>query len=195
MTGQRGDSRFGRGRVGPLQAVTPTRLPGGVWGPPPVSGLVSFDAQGTPSSGYGAIDATSVSSSLVRAEWPLPVRWEVQVFLDLQRIAYVGNPPAPPPDWSAPIGAFGVRGLLQWRIESASAQLPIDLVLGPGLYPLTAAIQGVPGLGATFAFMAQQVEARFLTVDGIGDPSLANSTWRYSASFLVGLTSAGWPAP
>lgn len=195
MTGQRGDGRFGRGRVGPLQAVTPTRLPGGVWGPPPVSGLVAFDAQGNPSSGYGAIDATSVSSSLVRAEWPLPVRWEAQIYLDLQRVSYVGNPPAPPPDWVAPVGAFNVRGLLQWRIESAAAQQVIELPYGPGLYPLVVAIAGVPGFGSTLAIMAQQVEARFTSVAGIGDPSLANSTWRYSASFLLGLTSAGWPAP
>lgn len=195
MTGQRGDGRFGRGRVGPLQAVTPTRLPGGVWGPPPVSGLVSFDAQGVPSSGYGGIDATSVSSSLVRAEWPLPVRWETQIFLDLQRVSYVGNPPAPAADWPAPVGAFNLRGLLQWRIESAAAQLVIELPYGPGLYPLVAALQGAPGLGPTFAIMAQQVESRFLSVEGIGDPSLANTTWRYSASILLGLTSAGWPAP
>ena len=195
MTGQRADNRFGRSRVGPLQALTPTRLPGGVWGPPPITGLVSFNVQGAPLTGFGALDPATVSASLVRAEWPMPGRWEAQIFLGLERVSYTGNPPAPFPSWPGVADALSVNGLLQWRIESAQAELPINLPLGPGPYPLTAALAGVPGLGATLPIMAQQVEARFLTVTGNGDPQLANQTWRWSVNFLLGLTSAGWPAP
>lgn len=196
MSGQSRDARYGRGRVGPLQAVTPIRLPGGVWGPPPASGVVSFDAQGVPVAGVGPIDPTVVSSSLARSEWPLPVRWEAQLFLGLERLSYVGNPPAPAPTWPAVNpAAFSVEGLLQWRIESAQAELAVNLPLGPGVYPLVPALAGVPGLGATFALIAQQVECRMVRVTGIGDPALANTTWRWSVAFLLGLTSAGWPAP
>lgn len=193
MTGQRGDNRFGRSRVGPLQAATPTRLPGGVWGPPPITGLVSFDAQGAPLTGFGALDPATVSASLVRSEWPLPVRWEVQIFLGLERVSYVGNPPAPFPRWPNAPDALSVNGLLQWRIESAQAELEINTPLGPGPYPLVPALAGVTGIGATLPIMAQQVEARFLTVTGIGDPQLANQTWKWSICVLLGLTSAGWP--
>lgn len=201
MTGQRADGRFGRGRVGPLQALTPVRLPGGVWGPPPATGTVSFDFQGSPSGGFGAVPASVVSSSTARAEWPMPVRWEAQLFLSIERISWASNiiPPqtAPPPVWPIPPNnpaAFSVNGLLQWRVESAQANLPVQLPLGPGLYPFLPAVQGAPGLGATFALVAQQVEFSITSVSGIGDPSLAGSTWQWSASLLLGLTSAGWPS-
>lgn len=193
MTGMRGDPRFGRGRVGPLQAVTPTRLPGGVWGPPATTGIVTFDAQGVPLEGFGDVPAGAVALTSARAEWPLPVRWEAQVFLALERVSFTGNPPAPVPNWSN--GAIAIEGLLQWRVESAQAEQPLQLVFGPGLYPLLAAINGVAGLSSTLPLIAQQVETRITRVGGIGDPSLANSSYRWSVSTLLGLTSAGWPNP
>lgn len=197
MTGQRADGRYGRGRVGPLQALTPVRLPGGVWGPPPATGVVTFDSQGSPTAGYGRVPASVVSSSTARAEWPMPVRWEAQLWLGLERLNYVGNPPAPAPTW--PIStqnpfAFSVNGSLQWRIESAQANLPVQLTIGPGLYPFLPATEGVPGLNATFALVAQQVEYSVLSVSGIGAPELADSTWQWTVAFMLGLTSAGWPA-
>jgi len=197
MSGQQWDGRYGRGRVGPLQALTPVRLPGGVWGPPPATGTVTFNAQGFPSAGVGAVPASVVSSSTARAEWPMPVRWEAQLWLGIERVSYTGNPPAPVPVWPIPTNntvAFSVNGSLQWRIESAQANLPVQLPLGPGVYPFKPAVLGAPGLGATFALIAQQVEFSVLSVEGIGDPLLANSTWQWTVSFLLGLTSAGWPS-
>jgi hypothetical protein len=127
----------------------------------------------------------------------MPVRWEAQLWLGLERLNYVGNPPAPAPTW--PIStqnpfAFSVNGSLQWRIESAQANLPVQLTIGPGLYPFLPATEGVPGLNATFALVAQQVEYSVLSVSGIGAPELADSTWQWTVAFMLGLTSAGWPA-
>ena len=189
----RGDPRFGRGRVGPLQAVTPTRLPGGVWGPPATTGIISFDSQGVPLEGFGPVPAGTVALTSARAEWPLPVRWEVQLFLAVALKDYKGTPPAPPPDWS--LNALAIEGLLQWRVESAQAEQPLGLVYGPGLYPFLAAINGVPGLSSTFPLIAQQVETRVVRVGGTGHPSLADTSWEWSVSTILGLTSAGWPNP
>jgi hypothetical protein len=127
----------------------------------------------------------------------MPVRWEAQLWLGIERVSYTGNPPAPVPVWPIPTNntvAFSVNGSLQWRIESAQANLPVQLPLGPGVYPFKPAVLGAPGLGATFALIAQQVEFSVLSVEGIGDPLLANSTWQWTVSFLLGLTSAGWPS-
>ena len=195
MTGQRWDGRYGRGRTGPLQAETPIRLPGGVWGPPPVVGTVSFDNNGFPLAGFGKLDPLQRSNSLARTEWPLPVRWELQYYLSLTRVSF--NPLAPVPEqWPAPVNAFSIRGLLQWRIESAAAEQQIELPFGPGLYPFLLAQNAVPGFQGltTFAVVAQQIETQIFEIAGIGDPSLGGSTWQYSCCPMIGLTSAGYPA-
>lgn len=195
MSGQRWDGRYGRGRVGPLQAETPVRLPGGVWGPPPIVGLVVFDNNGLPVSGLGRVDPAQRAQSLARTEWPLPVRWELQYFLSLTRVAF--NPLVPVPEqWPAPVGALSVRGSLQWRIESAAAEQLIELPFGPGVYPFVLASQGVPGFEGltTFSVVAQQIETQIVEIVGTGDPSLGGSTWQWSCCPMIGLTSAGWPA-
>ena len=138
-----------------------------------------------------------VSSSTARSEWPIPVRWECQFWLGIERVSYTGNPPNPSPVWPIPVtntAAFSVNGLLQSRIESAQATLPVELPLGVGLYPFKFATNGVPGLGATLPLVAQQIEFSVLSVEGIGDPALANTEWRWTVAFLLGLTSAGWPS-
>lgn len=195
MTGQRWDGRYGRGRTGPLQAETPVRLPGGVWGPPPVTGEVSFDANGFPATGFGRLDPLQRSNSLARTEWPIPVRWELQYYLSLTRVSF--NPATPVPEvWLAPPGAFRMLGNLTWRIESASAEQSIDLLFGPGMYPFLLASNAVPGFEGltTFSVVAQQIESQLFEIAGRGDPSLGGSTWRYTASAMIGLTSAGYPA-
>jgi len=194
MSGTRWDGRYGRGRVGPLQAETPVRLPGGIWGPPPIVGRVTFDNNGIPTSGLGRIDPTQRAQSLARTEWPFPVRWELQYYLSLTRVAF--NPLVPVPEqWPAPAGALTVTGLAQWRIESASAEQVISLAFGPGVYPFVLASQGIPGFASTtFAVVAQQIETQIVEISGTGDPSLGGSTWEWSCCPMIGLTSAGWPA-
>jgi hypothetical protein len=127
----------------------------------------------------------------------MPVRWEAQLWLGFQRVSYTGNPPAPVPVWPIPTtndAAFSVIGSLQWRIESAQANQPVQLSQGPGLYPFLPATLGTPGLSSTFPLVAQQVEYSVASISGIGDALLANSTWQWTVSFLLGLTSAGWPS-
>jgi len=107
------------------------------------------------------------------------------------------NPATPvPPTWPAGVGAFQLLGRLTSRIESSAAEQPIDLSFGPGLHPFVLAAAAVPGFEGltTFSLMAQQLELQIFEVGGIGDPSLGGSTWQWSCSPMIGLTSAGWPA-
>jgi len=123
------------------------------------------------------------------------VRWELQYYLSLTRVSF--DPLAPVPAvWPGQVGAFQLLGNLNWRIESAAAEQPIDLSFGPGVYPFILASNAVPGFEGltTFSVVAQQIESQIFEVAGIGDPSLGGSTWRYSCCIMIGLTSAGYPA-
>ena len=196
MTRAAWPSAFGRGRAGPLQVDVPQRLPGGIWGPPPIAGTVSWDANGfpiDPATGAPAVGGVLVSSladttqSLLQAEWPLPTRWELQVGLGLTCIK------GGPAQWSAPTGTFNVRGVLESRVESAMVSQVIDLAFGPGVYPLTAAQAGILGLSNTFPVIGQVVRVRLTDVVLGSDAILADQTWSWNVNVLCGLLSAGWP--
>ena len=194
MTRAAWPSAFGRGRAGPLQIDVPQRLPGGLWGPQPIRGQVSWDAQGAPinpATGLGVpvlnVSLADTSQSLLQAEWPIPTRWELQFSLDLACIA--GGPAT----WGAAPGAFDVVGSIESSVESAMVTQVVALPFGPGCYPLTAAINGVPGLTTTFPVIGQFVRLRVSRITAVIDPTLAGQTWAWTFSALCGLTSAGWP--
>ena len=195
MTRAAWPSAFGRGRSAPLQIEVPQRLPGGLWGPQPIGGTVSWDAQGAPinpTTGIGVaqldLSLADTSQNLLQAEWPIPTRFELQLGLTLSCVA--GGPAT----WSAAAGAFSVLGRIEGNVESAQVTQNVNLFFGPGAYPLTAAINGVPGLGSTFPVMAQVVRVRIDQVRALPDFTLAGQTWAWTVSALCGLTSAGWPA-
>lgn len=195
MTGQRWDGRAARGRVGPLSVSTPTRLPGGLWGPAPITGSVTWDANGfpiNPATGTPSAIITiplTDSQSLLQTEWPIPTRWELQIGLDLACLA--GGPAT----WNADPGALRIIGSIQSSVESASVVQPIDLFFGPGVYPLQAAVNGVPGLGSTFPVVGQTVRVRIERVIADQSDALSGKTWGWTVNALAGLTSAGWPNP
>lgn len=187
MTGQRWDSRFGRGRTGPLQIDVPVRLPGGLWGPPPATGIVSWDAQGNPESGFGVIP--SASSGLTRAEWPLSVRWEVQVALSLQCLGGGNNP-----NYSFGPGDFRLFFQMMSYVESASARQELVLEYGPGIYPAVQNLVYSEGKPSTYVLTGQRIELSVLNIEDNGLVQLAGSSWRWTVSFLPALTASGWPA-
>jgi hypothetical protein len=69
----------------------------------------------------------------------------------------------------------------------------VNLPFGPGCYPLTAALNGIPGLATTFPVIGQFLRVRVTRITAVIDPTLANQTWAWTFSALCGLTSAGWP--
>lgn len=187
MTGARFPAAFGRAQAGPLQVSIPSRLPGGLWGPQPIGGVVEWDAQGLALNADVNL-AASTSQSLLQSEWPIPTRWELQLGLTLQNLSN-GQP------WSGQTSAFNLRGSIVSSVESAEVVQDIQLVFGPGVYPLTAAVNGVMGLGSTFAVIGQTVRVRFDRLLCNNDLGLAGTRWAWSVSTVCGLTSAGWPSP
>lgn len=194
MTRAAWPSAFGRGRSAPLQIEVPQRLPGGLWGPQPIGGSVSWDNQGAPinpTTGNGVnvleLSLADTSQSLLQAEWPIPTRFELQFGLTLSCVA--GGPAT----WTAATEAFSVLGRIEGNVESAQVTQVISLPFGPGAYPLLAAVNGVPGLGSTFPVIAQVIRVRIDRVRALPDFTLAGQTWAWSVSALCGLTSAGWP--
>lgn len=177
---------FGRGRSAPLQIDVPQRLPGGIWGPTPLTGTVSWDAQGNPTT-QGTQSLTATNQSLLRAEWPIPVRWELQLGLELSPVSGGGT------IWNGATGALNIRGSIESSVESASVTQGVQLVFGPGVYPLLAAVNGIPGLSSTFPVIGQTVIVRVNELEQAPDLNLAGQTWRYTVSVVCGLTSAGWP--
>ena len=194
MTRAAWPSAFGRGRAGPLQIDVPQRLPGGLWGPQPISGTVAWDNQGAPinpATGSGVsvltLSLADTSQCLLQAEWPIPTRFELQLGLSLSCVA--GGPAS----WTAATQAFTVLGVIEGSVESATVTQVVSLPFGPGAYPLTAAVSGIPGLGSTFPVIAQVLRVRLSAVQATPDPTLAGQTWAWSVNALCGLTSAGWP--
>lgn len=177
---------FGRGRSAPLQIDVPQRLPGGIWGPTPLTGTVSWDAQGFPTV-QGPQSLTATNQSLLRAEWPIPVRWELQLGLELSPVSGGGT------IWNGATAALNVRGTIESSVESASVTQGVQLVFGPGVYPLQAAVNGIAGLGSTFPVIGQTVIVRLNELEQAPDVNLSGQTWRYTVSCVCGLTSAGWP--
>jgi len=185
---------FGRGRAAPLQVDVPQRLPGGLWGPQPISGTVAWDNQGAPinpatGSGVNVLDLSlaDTSQALLQAEWPIPTRFELQLGLSLSCVA--GGPAS----WNAAAQAFTVLGSIEGSVESATVTQVVSLPFGPGAYPLLAAINGVPGLSTTFPVIAQVVRVRLTSVRALPDLTLAGQTWAWTVNAVCGLTSAGWP--
>ncbi len=178
---------FGRGRSAPLQIDVPQRLPGGIWGPTPIGGTVSWDGQGQV-IGPSSIDLTAISNAnQLRAEWPIPVRFELQFWLSLQCLTSNNV-------WNGQIGSFSVSGAIETSVESATIVQPIELVFGPGVYPLTAAVNGVLGLGSTFPVIGQTVITRISRLQVADDGKLKNSSWSWKVNSVCGLTASGWPA-
>jgi len=196
MTGQRWDSRFGRARVGPLQADVPTRLPGGLWGPPAATGIVSFDPNGGPLDGWGVV--SSANATLGQSEWPIPVRWEVQanVSLSLASGTVVGNV------WpqNSATTAFAARIRVISSVESATGIDEVDLAFGPGLYPARNNFHHVlqPNRpypwSQSYVYTAQTLRFELVSLTGQVENGLASTSWNWSISILPALTSAGWPA-
>jgi hypothetical protein len=187
MTGGRFPSAFGRAQAGPLQVSIPSRLPGGLWGPQPIGGIVEWDGQGTALNPDTNLAATT-SQSLLQSEWPIPTRWELQLGLTLTNLTN-GVP------WNGAVAAFDLRGSIVSSVESAEVSQEARLVFGPGVYPLTAAINGVPGLSATFGVVGQTVRVRFDRLICNNDLALAGTRWAWSVSTVCGLLSSGWPSP
>lgn len=186
MTRAAWPSAFGRGRAAPLQVDVPQRLPGGIWGPPPIGGTVSWDAQGLP-VGPTTISLAATSQSLLQAEWPVPTRWELQLGLELSCIA--GGPAT----WNGATGSLNIKGHIESSVESAMVSQGVQLIFGPGVYPLQAAVNGIPGLSSTFPVMGQVVRVKIDEVVLGPDLALAGQSWAWTVQCVCGLTSAGWP--
>ena len=69
----------------------------------------------------------------------------------------------------------------------------VNLPFGPGSYPLTAAINGIPGLASTLPVIGQFVRVRVTRITAVQDVTLAGQTWAWTFNATCGLTSAGWP--
>lgn len=187
MTRAAWPAAFGRGRSAPLQIDVPQRLPGGIWGPTPIGGEVEWDFQGAV-VGPKSIDLSAISNAnQLRAEWPIPVRWELQLGLSLQCLSA-------PIDWNGAVGSFDLRGGIESNVESATVIQPVRLVFGPGVYPLQAAVSGIPGLGSTFPVVGQTVITRLDRLVLADDVALASTRWAWKVNTVCGLTSSGWPA-
>ena len=186
MTGTRFPSAFGRAQAGPLQVSIPSRLPGGLWGPQPIGGVVEWDANGGPLT--PTVNLASTSQALLQSEWPIPTRWELQLGLTLTCLTG-------PQAWNGQTGAFDLRGSITSSVESAEVVQAVQLSFGPGVYPLTAAVNGIPGLSSTFPVIGQTVRVKFDSILCGLDFNLASTRWAWSVSTVCGLTSAGWPSP
>lgn len=187
MTRAAWPSAFGRGRSAPLQIDVPQRLPGGIWGPTPIGGTVSWDPNGGV-IGPTSIDLTAISNAnQLRAEWPIPVRWELQIFLSLECLTSNIQ-------WNGQTGSLLVLGAIETSVESATVVQVVQLPFGPGVYPLTAAINGVPGLSATFPVIGQTVISRITRLELANDLGLASTSWAWKVNTVCGLLSSGWPA-
>lgn len=194
MTGARFPSAFGRGQAGPLQVSIPSRLPGGLWGTPPARGTLVFDANGFPSSA-GTVTGPFSAGALAQTEWPIPTRWEVQLGVNIEPLAGTSTP------WNqlANTDVFLVNWEITASIESAEFTLRYPAArVGPGLYPLAFNLQNFgdnPTGGATLVLMGQTIRARIADFVVQPDGNLANTSWSWSATALIGLTSSGWPSP
>lgn len=168
-----------------------------MWGQIPLTGTFSFDgngvpidpATGLPAVGGVIIDVRNDLRALqAQTEWPIPTRWELQIGLTIGPNTSAGTSVP----WTGGIGAAQFVGAIESAIESATIVEPLNLIFGPGTYPLTAAIAGVPGLGNTFPVIAQQVRVRVAQVILNSDPGLASgftTTWNWTISTLIGLTA------
>ncbi len=136
----------------------------------------------------GEQSLNSTTQSLLRAEWPIPTRFELQIQLALSAVA--GGVTT----WTGNSGALNLIGSIESSVESASVTQEVNLLFGPGVYPLTAAINGgIQGLSATFPVIGQTVILKFDRVLQTPDVALAGQTWRWTVSAVCGLLSAGWP--
>lgn len=148
---------------------------------------MSWDAQGLV-VGPSSIDLTAISNAnQLRAEWPIPVRWELQLWLSLQCLT-TDIP------WNGQPGSLSVIGAIETSVESATVVQPVQLSFGPGVYPLTAAVNGVPGLSSTFPVIGQTVITRINRLQLGNDVGLANTSWAWKVNTVCGLTASGWPA-
>lgn len=196
VTGSRFDPRFGRARVGPLQADVPVRLPGGLWGPPAATGIVEYDPNGGPTNGWGAV--APANATLGQTEWPIPVRWEVQASVQLALVSgTVLNNQWPQ---NSATTAFQARFRVISSVESATGVDEVDLEFGPGLYPARNNVhhQLQPNRpypwSQSYVYTASTLRFELVSLTGQVEAALASTSWRWSISILPALTSAGWPA-
>jgi hypothetical protein len=85
-------------------------------------------------------------------------------------------------------------GAIETSVESATIVQEVQLSFGPGVYPLTAAFNGVAGLGSTFPVIGQTVITRINRLELGNDQNLAGTTWAWKVNTVAGLTASGWPA-
>jgi hypothetical protein len=161
-----------------------------LWGPVPASGQLIYDAQGTPiAPGTTTGPVTAATRILTQAEWPIPTRWELQFGCSI-------DGPAP---WSnlANTDGFIARFSVVATVESASYRWPIRVGgNGPGVYPYQWDIANTfAPTGATYPLVAQTVRIELESIEVNPDVNLASTHWNWSVVPLLGLTSAGWPAP
>lgn len=91
------------------------------------------------------------------------------------------------------MGALNIKGHIESSVESAMVSQGVQLIFGPGVYPLTAAVNGIAGLASTFPVIGQVVRVKLDEVSLAPDLSLASTTWQWTVNCVCGLTSAGWP--
>lgn len=122
----------------------------------------------------------------------MPSRWEVQLGVTI-------DPVNAPNTWNNLANTDGF--VVTWRIVASveSAEFPFEYRagrVGPGLYPYAWNVQNFgdnPTGGSTLVLMAQTLRASIVRFDVNPDVNLANTSWAWSSTCLLGLTSSGWP--
>jgi hypothetical protein len=165
--------------TGPASIDVPRRLPGGVWGPPPIEARLQYSSNGTPTVTWrngatGAMVPSSIrDATAARAEMGWPQLFAVQ-------IAVVGNPPPP----QNPQQAIVVRARVTWAVESAESSVIIGV-------PWTGTDEVWPAaLGNDhLALPAQRVSVEWIGIDASPDAGLALYTTFLRATVTIGLVS------
>lgn len=122
----------------------------------------------------------------------MPSRWELQLGVTI-------DPVNAPTTWNNLANTDGF--VITWRIVASveSAEFPFEYRaarVGPGLYPYAWNVQNFgdnPTGGSTLVLMAQTLRASIVRFDVAPDVNLANTSWAWSSTCLLGLTSSGWP--
>jgi len=177
----RGDHASTRARViGALAVDYPERLPGGVWGPPPLSWTMSWNVNGQPSITWsdGSTGPTVPQSirdvCTARAEQPIPCVWAIQWLVAAS---------SPPPQ--APSAPISVRVRVTWGVESARAEMVIPIAWSGAQYELVPVSSGQQYL----ALAAQQIQIEPVSIDAATDPALATWASTWTATTLIALPS------
>jgi hypothetical protein len=165
--------------TGPASIDVPRRLPGGVWGPPPIEARLQYSSNGTPTVTWrdgatGAMVPSSIrDATAARAEMGWPQLFALQ-------IAVVGDKPPP----QNPQQDIVVRARVTWAVESAESSVNIGV-------PWTGTDEVWPAaLGNTYlALPAQRVSVEWIGVDASTDAGLALYATVLRATVTIGLAS------